>query len=71
MAAAVQGNLLVMQILGPYPRPTGSETLVGPRSLCLTNSPGDPYSHRSLSAIAEEGKLQGMENKIWSIIGSS
>lgn len=56
-AAAAQRNLLEMQILGSLPRPTGSETLIGPRSLCLTNSTGNAYSHGSWNAIATEGKL--------------
>ena len=56
-AVAAQRNLLEMQNLGSLPRPTGSETLIGPRSLCLTNSTGNPYSHGSWNAIATEGKL--------------
>ena len=40
--AAAPGNLLEMQILGPHPKPTESETLtVGPSNLQLTNPPCD------------------------------
>lgn len=43
IASASLGNLLSMQILGPYPRPTDSETLVvEPRNLYFKESLDDP-----------------------------
>lgn len=61
--SASPGNLLEMQILGLYPRPTKSEFLgVGPSSLCFNRLlPGPSYNQRhSLPEVVIAGDRHTM-----------
>ena len=54
-AVASPGNVLQMGILSPYPRPTKTETGLGPEIHVLTSSPVDPEACESLRTTTGHG----------------